>query len=55
MVRIIDGRDPVDGFGGPDMPVWGDAFKNSESGFDDEEVARKIQAIVAHLEKLQRE
>src|SRR5262245_57827612 len=25
--RMIDGRDPVKGHGGPDMPLWGDAFK----------------------------
>lgn len=53
VIRIVDGRDPVGGHGGPDMPVWGDAFKNAEGGFDDDEVNRKIQAIVAHLEKLQ--
>ena len=29
--RIIDGRDPVKGHGGPDMPVWGDAFKQTSS------------------------
>jgi mono/diheme cytochrome c family protein len=53
VIRIVDGRDPVGGHGGPDMPVWGDAFKNTESGLDDDEVNRKIQAVVAHLEKLQ--
>ena len=53
VVRIVDGRDPVGGHGGPDMPVWGDAFRNAESGFDDEQVKRKIQTVVAHLERLQ--
>jgi len=53
VIRIVDGRDPVGGHGGPDMPVWGDAFKNAEGGFDDEEVNRKIQAVVAHMERLQ--
>ena len=51
--RIVDGRDPVKGRGGPDMPVWGDAFKNTETGFDDEQVRLKIEAVVAHLERLQ--
>jgi len=53
VVRIVDGRDPVGGHGGPDMPVWGDAFKNAESGFDDAGIERKIRSVVAHLEKLQ--
>jgi hypothetical protein len=35
------------------MPVWGDAFKNAEAGFDDEQVKQKIQSVVAHLEKIQ--
>ena len=25
--KIIDGRQPLPGHGGPDMPVWGDAFR----------------------------
>jgi len=29
---IIDGRHPVPGHGGPDMPVWGDAFKRAGIG-----------------------
>ena len=34
--RIIDGRNAVGGHGGPDMPVWGDAFKRSgQSGTED--------------------
>ena len=53
VARIVDGRDPVNGHGGPDMPVWGDAFKNSEDGFDDEQVKQKIQSIVAYLGRLQ--
>jgi len=53
VARIIDGRKPLDGHGGPDMPVWGDAFKNPETGFDDEMVRRKIQSVVDFLETLQ--
>ncbi|HSJ39706.1 MAG TPA: hypothetical protein VK955_01465, partial [Xanthobacteraceae bacterium] len=31
--RTIEGRQPIKGHGGPDMPVWGDAFsKSSEVG-----------------------
>ncbi len=51
--KIVDGRNPVDGYGGPDMPVWGDAFKNSETGFDDELVKLKIRSVVDHVETLQ--
>ena len=51
--KIVDGRNPIDGHGGPDMPVWGDAFKNSETGFDDEKVKLKIRSVVDHLETLQ--
>jgi len=51
--RIIDGRKPVAGHGGPDMPVWGDAFKNVDSGFDEQAVEQKIQALVDHLKAIQ--
>jgi len=51
--QIIDGRKAVKGHGGPDMPVWGDAFKNTESGFDEKKVAEKIQALVDHIRTLQ--
>jgi mono/diheme cytochrome c family protein len=51
--RIIDGRDPVKGHGGPDMPVWGDAFKRSEGGFSEQAVKVRIDAIVAHLKSIQ--
>jgi mono/diheme cytochrome c family protein len=53
--KIVDGREPIDGHGGPDMPVWGDAFSNAETGFDDEKVRLKIEAVVDHLETLQGE
>jgi mono/diheme cytochrome c family protein len=51
--RIIDGRKPVKGHGGPDMPVWGDAFKNAESGFSDEMVKEKIAGLVEFLKSIQ--
>ena len=51
--RIVDGRKPLDGHGGPDMPIWGDVFKKSGSGSTDEKVKQKIQSVVAFLEWLQ--
>jgi mono/diheme cytochrome c family protein len=51
--RIIDGRKAVEGHGGPDMPVWGDAFKNTETGFDEEKVKQKIRSVVDYLKTLQ--
>jgi mono/diheme cytochrome c family protein len=53
VARIIDGRDPVKGHGGTDMPVWGDAFKSSREGYDEEAVTAKIQALVGYIETLQ--
>jgi mono/diheme cytochrome c family protein len=51
--RIIDGRQPVRGHGGPDMPVWGDAFLRTTEGGDEATVKLKIQALVTYLESLQ--
>jgi mono/diheme cytochrome c family protein len=51
--RIIDGRTPVSGHGGPDMPVWGDAFGRSSETTDEAAVARRIQALVDFLETIQ--
>jgi mono/diheme cytochrome c family protein len=51
--RIIDGREPIKGHGGPDMPVWGDAFKRSREGFSEKAVKARIDAIVDHLESVQ--
>ncbi len=53
VARMIDGRDPVKGHGGPDMPVWGDAFRSASQGNDEESVKAKVQALVTHLESLQ--
>ena len=53
VTRIVDGRNPVGGHGGPDMPVWGDAFKNADTGFDEAKVKAKIQAVVAYVKTLQ--
>jgi mono/diheme cytochrome c family protein len=51
--KIIDGRDPVPGHGGPDMPVWGRAFKASRLGSSEESVKSVIDALVQHVESLQ--
>jgi mono/diheme cytochrome c family protein len=51
--RIIDGREPVKGHGGTDMPVWGDAFKRSHEGFSEAAVKARIDAIVAFLKSVQ--
>lgn len=53
VVRIVDGRDPVKGHGGPDMPVWGDAFKNADTNYDDKRVREKVRSIVEYLKTLQ--
>lgn len=51
--RIIDGRKPVKGHGGADMPVWGDAFKTSRTGFSEDAVKLKVDALVDYLESIQ--
>jgi mono/diheme cytochrome c family protein len=51
--RIIDGRDPVKGRGGPDMPLWGDAFRRAEEGYSDADAGDRIERLVEYLETLQ--
>jgi mono/diheme cytochrome c family protein len=51
--RIIDGRNPVKGHGGADMPVWGDAFRNTSDRYNEEAVKTRIKALVDYLETLQ--
>ncbi|MBY0493398.1 MAG: universal stress protein [Cyanobacteria bacterium] len=51
--RTIDGKKPIRGHGGPDMPVWGDAFARSRDGGDPERVARMIQSLVDFIESIQ--
>jgi len=50
---IIDGREPVKGHGGTDMPVWGDAFKRSGEGYSEKAVKERIEALVEHLRSVQ--
>jgi len=51
--RIIDGREPVKGHGGTDMPVWGDAFRRSVEGYSEKAVKERIGAIVDYLKSIQ--
>ena len=51
--RTIDGLNPVRGHGGPDMPVWGDAFARSRDGGNPETVKRMIQSLVEYLGSIQ--
>lgn len=51
--RTIDGKKPVRGHGGPDMPVWGDAFARTRDGGDPERVRAMIQSLVDYLETVQ--
>jgi mono/diheme cytochrome c family protein len=51
--KIIDGRDPVKGHGGADMPIWGDAFKSSRNGYSEEAVKARIGALVEFLGEIQ--
>ena len=51
--RIVDGRKPVKGHGGPDMPIWGDAFKGSVDGYTEEKVKQKIDSLVDFLKSIQ--
>jgi mono/diheme cytochrome c family protein len=51
--RIIDGRNPVKGHGGPEMPVWGDAFKGLHEGYSEAKVKEKIGALVEYLKSIQ--
>lgn len=51
--RMIDGREPVKGHGGADMPVWGDVFSRAAEGGDPAVVQRRIEALVAYLQGIQ--
>ena len=51
--KTIDGRTPVKGHGGPDMPVWGDVFSKSSDGGDPAVVEARIKALVSYLESIQ--
>jgi mono/diheme cytochrome c family protein len=52
--RMIDGRDPIKNHGGPDMPVWGDAFKQAGEKYSEKDVKERIDALVDYVKSLQR-
>lgn len=54
VAQVIDGRNPVKGHGGGDMPVWGDAFLRSAGGGSEAAVKGRIDALVAYLKTLQK-
>lgn len=51
--RTIDGKTPIRGHGGPDMPVWGDAFARSREGGDEATVNERITSLVDFIQTLQ--
>jgi mono/diheme cytochrome c family protein len=51
--KTIDGRQPVRGHGGPDMPVWGDVFTRARDAGDAERVKLVIQSLVTYLDSIQ--
>ncbi len=53
MAEWIDGRDPVKGHGSRDMPIWGDAFKETEETDDESVVREKILGLAYYLKSLQ--
>ena len=53
VAQIIDGRTPLAGHGGPDMPVWGNVFKASSQVDSEAAVKARIDAIVSYIESIQ--
>jgi mono/diheme cytochrome c family protein len=51
--KTIDGKQPVRGHGGADMPVWGDAFSKSREAGDADRVKVVIQSLVDYLGSIQ--
>jgi len=54
VAQVIDGRTPVKGHGGGDMPVWGDAFLKSREAGSEAAVKQQIDALVEYLRTLQK-
>jgi len=54
VLRMIDGRNPVKGHGGGDMPIWGDAFRTSANGFDEAAAEARIRRIVDYIASIQK-
>ena len=52
--RVIDGKNPVKGHGGGDMPVWGDALSRSQDGGSPEVVQHRIEELVNYIKSIQK-
>jgi mono/diheme cytochrome c family protein len=50
--RIIDGKNPVKGHGGGDMPVWGDAFERSADA-GPQAAQDRIEALADYIASIQ--
>lgn len=50
VAQVIDGRKPVKGHGGGEMPVWGDAFSRSDEVTP---IPERIARVVRFLESIQ--
>lgn len=59
LARLIDGRDPVEGHGSREMPVWGIWFKEEAAAElggaegDEGSVRRRVDNLIGHVETLQ--
>ncbi len=54
VLATVDGRTPVKGHGGGDMPAWGDVFQGLEEGSDPESgVQRRIRELTEFLKTIQ--
>ena len=53
VVKIVDGRTPVEGHGKSDMPAWGEAFAQSVDSKTPEAVTARIAAVVEYLKSIQ--
>lgn len=53
VARVIDGRNPLKGHGGPEMPVWGSAFKERASSYSEARSQERIDKVVRYLESIQ--
>lgn len=52
--EMIDGREKgVRGHGSKEMPIWGDAFQQLDDVQSEEDVARKVDALVEFLKSIQ--
>lgn len=52
IARVIDGRRPLKGHGGAEMPVWGDAFQGT-GGTTAQTASARIDAVVQYLKSIQ--